>query len=198
MTCDLGRLNHQERLIQRHLSNMAQSCSPCWLTYPPNPRRPRNTHVMAVFSDQCNWSFSPSNVPSRRRRFINSGETISGFTAVFSDDCKDSTSEQEEIDDYIWSSKSARDEEVGFLAQYYDSSKSLPPDKRQHLESPVGSPLCPAVAPESPPFPSTTSSPEVFHLLPHLSILKVANLVILDQKSRLHWNIRDGMSLQDR
>jgi hypothetical protein len=161
MGCDLEPLNHQERLIQRHPSNMAQLCSPCWLPHPSNPKRPRITHVTAVFSDEWNWSFSPSNVRSRRRRFINSGETISGFTAVFSDDWKDSISE-EEIDDYIWSSKCARDEKAGFLAQYCDSSKSLPRDKRQHLESPVGSPLCPAVTPESPPFPSTTSSPEVF------------------------------------
>jgi hypothetical protein len=141
---------------------MAQSCSPCWLPHPPNPQRQRITHVMAVFSDQWNWSFSPNNVRSRRRRFINSGETISGFTAVFCDDWKDSTNEEEEIDDYIWPPKRGRDEHVGSLAQYRDSSKSPPRDKIQHLESPAGPPIFSVATPESPPFPSTTSSPEAF------------------------------------
>jgi hypothetical protein len=117
---------------------------------------------MAVFSDQWNCSFNPSNVRSRRRRFINSGETISGFTAVFCDDWRDNIDEEEAIDDYIWSSKRGRGEDVGFLAQYRDSSQSLPRDKRQHLESAVESPVFSAVTPESTPFPSTTSSPEAF------------------------------------
>jgi hypothetical protein len=141
---------------------MAQSCSPCWLAHPPKPQRQRTTHVMAIFSDQWNWSFSPNNIRSRRRRFINSGETISGFTAVFCDDWKDSTNEEEEIDDYIWSPKRGRDGDVGILAQHRDSSKSPPRDKRQHLESPVGSPIFSAITPESPPFPSTTPFPEAY------------------------------------
>lgn len=175
---------------------MAQSRSPCWLQHPPNPQRPRIAHVMAVFSDQWNWSFNPSNVRLMRRRLINSGETISGFTAVFCDDWKDSLNEEEEIDNYIWSPKCGRGEDVGFLAQYCDLSKSLPRHKGQHLDTSVGSLLSFVVTPESPSFPSTSSSLEAFHLLPHLLNLKVANLVILGQKSCHHRGARDGKSLQ--
>jgi hypothetical protein len=113
---------------------------------------------MAVFSDEWNWSFSPKNLRSRRQRFLNSGETISGFTAIFCDDWKDIVDDKEEIDDYIWPSKRGRDEDVDFFVQHWDSS--LPQSKRQRLESPAWSLLSPAVSPESPLSPSANSSPE--------------------------------------
>jgi hypothetical protein len=114
--------------------------------------------VTAVFSDEWNRHFSPRNVRSRRRRFLNSGETISGFTAIFCDDWKDDMGEEEVIDDYIWSSKREREENVEFFAQHWDSSQ--PGYKRQRLESPTESVSFLAESPEPQLSPSANSSPE--------------------------------------
>jgi hypothetical protein len=114
--------------------------------------------VTAVFSDEWNRHFSPRNVRSRRRRFLNSGETISGFTAIFCDDWKDDMGEEEVIDDYVWPSKREREEDVEFFAQHWDSSQLS--YKRQRLESPVESLSFLAESPEPQLSPSGNSPPE--------------------------------------
>jgi hypothetical protein len=114
--------------------------------------------VTAVFSAEWNMHFSPRNVRSRRRRFPNSGETISGFTAIFCDDWKDDMSEEEIIDDYVWPSKREREEDVEFFAQHWDSSQ--PSYKRQRLESPIESVPFLAESPEPQLSPSGNSPPE--------------------------------------
>ncbi|KAI1371672.1 hypothetical protein F4677DRAFT_450156 [Hypoxylon crocopeplum] len=56
---------------------------------------PEATSCAAVFSDDWNWPFNTKSRRSRRRRFAHSGERITGFTAVFCDDWKDSKGEDD-------------------------------------------------------------------------------------------------------
>lgn len=58
-------------------------------------RKRRDARCKAVFSDDWDWPFNPKKNRSRRRRFANRGERISGFTAVFCDDWKDEEVEDE-------------------------------------------------------------------------------------------------------
>jgi hypothetical protein len=142
-----------------HTSDMLESISPCLLLPPPPcATKTRITHVTAIFSDEWNWNFSPRNMRSRRRRFLNSGETISGFTAIFCDDWKDDIDEEEDMDEYIWPSKRAREEDVDFFAPHWDASQ--PDYKRQRLEYEVE---CLSFLPESPESqlsPPANSPPE--------------------------------------
>ncbi|KAH8780504.1 hypothetical protein F5882DRAFT_379700 [Hyaloscypha sp. PMI_1271] len=137
---------------------MPQSYSPCSPSQPPHAKKQRITHVTAVFSDEWNRHFNPRNVRSRRRRFLNSGETISGFTAIFCDDWKDDMGEEEVIDDYVWPSKREREEDVEFFARHWDSSQHS--YKRQRLESPIESVSFLAESPEPQLSPSGNSPPE--------------------------------------
>lgn len=116
------------------------------------------THVTAVFSHEWNWSFSPRNVRSRRRRFLDSGETISGFTAIFCDDWKDAIDEEEDIDNHTWPSRCEREGKVDFFVEHWDSSQ--PRYRKRGLESPVESLLFSAESPESQLSPSANSAPE--------------------------------------
>jgi hypothetical protein len=116
---------------------MPQPDSPGSLSQPPCAEKHRITHVRVVFSDEWNWSFSPRNLRSRRRRFLNSGERISGFTAIFCDDWKDDIDEDQDIDDYILRSKREREDDMDFFTENWDLSQ--PRSKRQRLESRVES-----------------------------------------------------------
>lgn len=77
---------------------MPKACQFCWgRTSPSTPGindRQGVPYVTAVFSDNWKWQFNSKDRRSRRRRFADSGEIISGFAAVFSEDWKDDESDK--------------------------------------------------------------------------------------------------------
>ncbi|OBT82305.1 hypothetical protein VE02_08127 [Pseudogymnoascus sp. 03VT05] len=77
---------------------MPKACRFCWGCTSPSTPGINNLqgvpYVKAVFSDNWKWSFNSKDRRSRRRRFVDSGEIISGFTAVFSEDWKDEESDK--------------------------------------------------------------------------------------------------------
>jgi len=162
---------------------MPQSCPWYSGTHSPNATRQRMTHVIAVFSDEWNWPFNPRNLRSKRQRFLNSGETISEFTAIFCDDWKDIVEDQEEIDDYVLPSKLGNDENEDSFAQYWDSSQAR--NKRQKLEYQSGSLSTLTASSKSPPSPSVNSTTES---LPPSATSSESQIYRLDELESEDWS----------
>ncbi|KFY79518.1 hypothetical protein V499_01493 [Pseudogymnoascus sp. VKM F-103] len=136
------------------------TCTPqrsCWVERPTNKNK--RTHVVAIFTDEWNRSFNRKNDRKRRRRFLESDEKVSGFTAVFCQDWKDGDSDEDfepsDTDDFPKPLASAwpRCEYEGYYSPFSAATTSSYTSPTRHIYPFRGS------APPTPTAAETLDSP---------------------------------------